>query len=452
MYFFHESRKNKSKSDSSVKLLTYHSNNDEELYTADIKRSNSSSNNSKELPTVDIKRSDNSSNNSKELSTAEIKRADNSSNRRSCPENSDNSIKRFLTEPKALVTKQKYLSASVSDIQSSVKNLNMSDKNMQSDVKESLNKPIKESHDLYSTSLAAESNNTPVSSLIACSPRDLRKQVFKTKLRLDIQPLASKILPRLSKLNTLRSISEENDTITLEGGEVVRLRTSSTSSSRSYRGEVFQYGSPLGSASSSSLDASLPCTPDSPTADIDSVFALRQQTTMESPDVMEDVKKLAKKWNFSPTNRGKNEIDIKSEISKTEVATKALLPCIIDDEDPKEETAPNQLTDEERKAKLKTSMEWLRRELTAMKLQDQEIARQLISIRLEIQRLRLQQAVQTHKTILENVALDVEVEKELSTDYCESVEFKTTPYSESAHVRDMGLTKMNLTNRRFSLR
>ena len=289
---------------------------------------------------------------------------------------------------------------------------------------------------------------------LAETPKDLRKKLFRTRLRLDFNPLLSKVSNKLSRSKMYRINEESNETMEVEG-QLVKLRVSSTSSSRSFRGEVCPFRFSTSSGSSNSIVSSMASTPDSPTPDIDNVFAKRIQFNLDSPEPMADVKELARKLNFEPVHHQMDD-KMKEKFLESELAVKTFSPVIVESPtaDHANEKSPFEgLSDEERKENLNKSMEWIRKELLAMRHQDQEIARQLIALRLEIQRLRLQQAVQGHKTILENVALEAEEEKEMNQSSCEREANPTwSARPTPAFLRDIGVTKMNLSSRRFSLR
>ncbi|XP_047735979.1 protein FAM167A isoform X1 [Hyalella azteca] len=345
------------------------------------------------------------------------------------------------------------------------------------------------------------------------------KRLFKTKLSLNLK---MPLLRRDSRSKLLRKIDEESESIILQDGQIVRLRSTSTSSSRSYNGEIahaklcqsgscssFSSGSPadfslpatpdspaLGieqlftlrqnsngslhsSPSASSLsekissdnftqklrnnmsyrDYSTPSTPESPTPDIDNLFAQRLRVTMSSPDSMAHVKALAHKLKFNPNaSIETNEFKIRKKLLDAQSEEKTAVPvCVVEDrtDDGEEEgvVLSSVSSEEEKKENLQRSLDWIRNELQAMKEQDQHIARQLITIRLEIQRIRLQRTVVGHKTILENVAVDTQEEKEWflgGVEPPDHLQFVMEP--PRAFLRDMGLTKLNITKRRFSLR
>ncbi|KAF2353841.1 hypothetical protein FHG87_015405, partial [Trinorchestia longiramus] len=66
------------------------------------------------------------------------------------------------------------------------------------------------------------------------STKQSSNKTFRTKLSLDLR---MPLLRRDSKSKLLRKIDEESESLILKDGQMVKLRVSSTSSSRSYRGE-----------------------------------------------------------------------------------------------------------------------------------------------------------------------------------------------------------------------
>ncbi|XP_014668370.1 PREDICTED: protein FAM167A-like [Priapulus caudatus] len=90
----------------------------------------------------------------------------------------------------------------------------------------------------------------------------------------------------------------------------------------------------------------------------------------------------------------------------------------------------------------------LRHELIEMRMQDQTIARQLIDIRQEIQRLRLQKTAAEYEDMLADVTLDMAEVNETKDDLCDlpvRMRHRRTPLSQ------IGITRMNIDSRRFSM-
>uniref|UniRef100_A0A8D3EBE0 Family with sequence similarity 167 member Ab n=1 Tax=Scophthalmus maximus TaxID=52904 RepID=A0A8D3EBE0_SCOMX len=85
------------------------------------------------------------------------------------------------------------------------------------------------------------------------------------------------------------------------------------------------------------------------------------------------------------------------------------------------------------------ALSWLRRELTDMRLQDQQLARQLMRLRSDINKLKIEQTCHLHRRMLNDLS-DL------------LFECPVTPgLGLSAPLRLIGVTKMNINSRRFSL-
>ncbi|XP_069014402.1 protein FAM167A [Embiotoca jacksoni] len=95
------------------------------------------------------------------------------------------------------------------------------------------------------------------------------------------------------------------------------------------------------------------------------------------------------------------------------------------------------------------ALTWLRRELTDMRLQDQQLARQLMRLRSDINKLKIEQTCHLHRRMLNDATFGLEERDELSDLLCEC---PVTPgLGLSAPLRLIGVTKMNINSRRFSL-
>ncbi|XP_010881405.2 protein FAM167A [Esox lucius] len=95
------------------------------------------------------------------------------------------------------------------------------------------------------------------------------------------------------------------------------------------------------------------------------------------------------------------------------------------------------------------ALEWLRKELTEMRLHDQQLARQLMRLRSDINKLKIEQTCHQHRCMLNDATYGLEERDELSDLLCDS---PTTPgFGLSAPLRLIGVTKMNINTRRFSL-
>ncbi|XP_027896633.1 protein FAM167A isoform X1 [Xiphophorus couchianus] len=95
------------------------------------------------------------------------------------------------------------------------------------------------------------------------------------------------------------------------------------------------------------------------------------------------------------------------------------------------------------------ALSWLRKELTDMRLQDQQLARQLIRLRSDINMLKIEQTCHLHRRMLNDATFGLEEKDELSDLLCEC---PVTPgLGLSDPLRLIGVTKMNINSRRFSL-
>ncbi|XP_048842192.1 protein FAM167A [Brienomyrus brachyistius] len=92
---------------------------------------------------------------------------------------------------------------------------------------------------------------------------------------------------------------------------------------------------------------------------------------------------------------------------------------------------------------------WIRKELADMRAQDQQLARQLMRLRSDISKLKIEQTCHLHRRMLNDATLELEERDELSDLLCD---FPVTPsLGLSAPLRLIGVTKMNINSRRFSL-
>ncbi|MEQ2175375.1 hypothetical protein GOODEAATRI_017330 [Goodea atripinnis] len=86
---------------------------------------------------------------------------------------------------------------------------------------------------------------------------------------------------------------------------------------------------------------------------------------------------------------------------------------------------------------------------TDMRLQDQQLARQLIRLRSDINMLKIEQTCHLHRRMLNDATFGLEEKDEMSDLLCEC---PVTPgLGLSAPLRLIGVTKMNINSRRFSL-
>ncbi|XP_020775299.1 protein FAM167A [Boleophthalmus pectinirostris] len=95
------------------------------------------------------------------------------------------------------------------------------------------------------------------------------------------------------------------------------------------------------------------------------------------------------------------------------------------------------------------ALEFLRKELREMQLQDNRLARQLIRLRSEIHSLKVEQVCNRHKEMLEDATFELEECGEESDLLCD-IPMKAA-FALSTPLKHIGLTKMNINSRRFSL-
>lgn len=95
------------------------------------------------------------------------------------------------------------------------------------------------------------------------------------------------------------------------------------------------------------------------------------------------------------------------------------------------------------------ALEFLRKELREMQLQDNRLARQLIRLRGEIHRLKVEQVCDRHKEMLDDATYELEECGEESDLLCD-IPMKAA-FALSTPLKHLGLTKMNINSRRFSL-
>ncbi|XP_061699000.1 protein FAM167A [Syngnathoides biaculeatus] len=95
------------------------------------------------------------------------------------------------------------------------------------------------------------------------------------------------------------------------------------------------------------------------------------------------------------------------------------------------------------------ALQFLRKELREMQDQDNHLARQLIRLRGEINKLKVEQVCERHKEMLDNATYELEECGEESDLLCD-IPMKAT-FALSTPLKHLGLTKMNINSRRFSL-
>ncbi|XP_054470235.1 protein FAM167A [Anoplopoma fimbria] len=100
-------------------------------------------------------------------------------------------------------------------------------------------------------------------------------------------------------------------------------------------------------------------------------------------------------------------------------------------------------------ATIDDALEFLRKELREMQVQDNRLARQLIRLRGEIHRLKVEQVCDRHKEMLDDATYELEECGEESDLLCD-IPMKAA-FALSTPLKHLGLTKMNINSRRFSL-
>ncbi|KAM4772585.1 protein FAM167A [Rhinophrynus dorsalis] len=95
------------------------------------------------------------------------------------------------------------------------------------------------------------------------------------------------------------------------------------------------------------------------------------------------------------------------------------------------------------------ALNWLRKELTEMRLQDQQLARQLMRLRSDINKLKIEQTCHLHRRMLNDATYELEERDELSDLLCDFPLMSS--FSLSTPLKLIGVTKMNINSRRFSL-
>uniref|UniRef100_A0A8C9SSN5 Family with sequence similarity 167 member B n=2 Tax=Scleropages formosus TaxID=113540 RepID=A0A8C9SSN5_SCLFO len=84
-----------------------------------------------------------------------------------------------------------------------------------------------------------------------------------------------------------------------------------------------------------------------------------------------------------------------------------------------------------------------------MRLEDNRLARHLVELRAEMHRLKVEQVCHRHKEMLDDASLELEECEEESDLLCD-IPLKAA-FALSTPLKHLGLTKMNINSRRFSL-
>ncbi|KAK6183141.1 hypothetical protein SNE40_010674 [Patella caerulea] len=104
----------------------------------------------------------------------------------------------------------------------------------------------------------------------------------------------------------------------------------------------------------------------------------------------------------------------------------------------------NKLTDE-RKQRIDDALEWLRKELHDMRVQDQELARQFLTLKHDIQQVKLTKSCEEHQDMLEEVQCELEELEDLP----DVLDLPAYGLSDNP-LKHLGVTRMNIHSRRFS--
>ncbi|KAM8977815.1 protein FAM167B [Pelodytes ibericus] len=95
------------------------------------------------------------------------------------------------------------------------------------------------------------------------------------------------------------------------------------------------------------------------------------------------------------------------------------------------------------------ALEWLRKELREMQDSDHLLARQLMRLRSQISQFKVEQACERHKEMLDDATFDLEGCDEDSDLLCNIP--PRAAFSLSTPLKHIGVTRMNINSRRFSL-
>ncbi|NWR57243.1 F167A protein, partial [Bucorvus abyssinicus] len=100
-------------------------------------------------------------------------------------------------------------------------------------------------------------------------------------------------------------------------------------------------------------------------------------------------------------------------------------------------------------ATMEAALEWLRTELREMQAADQRLAQQLMRLRARLHQLKVEQACHQHKEMLDDATFGLEGCEEDSDLLC-NIPPKAA-FLLSMPLKHIGVTRMNINSRRFSL-
>jgi len=83
-----------------------------------------------------------------------------------------------------------------------------------------------------------------------------------------------------------------------------------------------------------------------------------------------------------------------------------------------------------------------------MRVQDQDLARQLLALRKDIQSLRLKWSCEDHQELLEDMTCDLE-ERQILHSICD-LPLDPLDFRHTNPLKHLGVTPMNISARRFS--
>ncbi|KAM9777926.1 protein FAM167A [Neosynchiropus ocellatus] len=166
------------------------------------------------------------------------------------------------------------------------------------------------------------------------------------------------------------------------------------------------------------------------TENLDSVKALTQKLKLQTrrPSYLEWQERVqSRPWRQDASGSGEEQVPVLLKDANSELVVRNI--CGFDTID--------------------DALEFLRKELREMQVQDNLLARQLIRLRVEIHRLKVEQVCHRHKEMLDDATYELEECGEESDLLCD-IPLKAT-FALSTPLKHLGLTKMNINSRRFSL-
>ena len=189
-----------------------------------------------------------------------------------------------------------------------------------------------------------------------------------------------------------------------------------------------------------------------PKMDVDVIYSAKQREILSSLNVMEKVRRLSGQL-CNSSDRKTTESKLRKKISESEIAMELHSPSLVE-LDGQESTENEESRNELRFRQMEKRLVWVRRQLLALKAEDEVLAQKFMSLRLDIQRLRFHQMSEDHQIALENAAFDVTERRELSlSSLCDGPTQLEQEEEEFLFSRltAIGLIKRDVINRRFSL-